>query len=91
MAVLTPEVSIDLTRFQRLVSGAIAASDTIASLYRHRVESVERTAEGFRVTGSTPEGDPWQRCADVVVNCLWDGRLAIDGQMAGLMAIDKNW
>jgi hypothetical protein len=42
---------------------------------------VQRTATGFRVEGTTAEGIIWRRESSTVVNCLWEGRLAIDRQL----------
>ena len=83
-AIATPEVSLSPTRFRELLLGAIEASQGIETMYSHRVKSVSRTPRGFRVEGTTAGGDGWQRQADVVVNCLWDGRLEIDRQL-GIM------
>jgi hypothetical protein len=46
------------------------------------VRAVRRTAQGFAVEGTTANaGRSWRIDAPVVVNCLWDGRLAIDREM----------
>jgi hypothetical protein len=51
------------------------------------VEGVERTAQGFRV--ATRGGSVASVDADLVVNCLWDGRLAVDATI-GLVP-DRPW
>ena len=60
---------------------AIGARPGIEALYGHCVKSVARTSGGFRIEGTTADGERWQRSADVVVNCLWNGRLEIDRQL----------
>jgi glycine/D-amino acid oxidase-like deaminating enzyme len=45
-------------------------------LGEHLVHGVERTTSGFRV--DLEHGGPVALDADLVVNCLWDGRLLVD-------------
>ena len=40
-----------------------------------------RTSAGFRLDGVQPDGCAWTREAEIVVNCLWEGRLALDHQL----------
>ena len=77
-AVATPEVAIDRMKFREIMRVAIRDADGIEPLYQHRVESVSRAPGGFRVEGTTLDKTRWQRKADLVVNCLWEGRLKID-------------
>jgi len=77
-AAATPEVSLNLPALARSLAGALEASPAIRLMYGHRVDEVTRRAHGFTVTGSGPDGARWSRDAGVVVNALWDRRLAID-------------
>ena len=87
--VRTAEVSIDTHAFQPLVCARLAAADDVRGLMGHEIASVARTSNGFRVEGTRGDGTTWGESADTVVNCLWDGRLALDGQM-GLLP-DRPW
>lgn len=85
----TPEVSLDVDRFGCTISDAVAECDAIATRFHHRVENVVRTTSGFDVGGTDADGDPWRLSTDVVVNCLWDGRLALDEQLG--VVPDRGW
>jgi glycine/D-amino acid oxidase-like deaminating enzyme len=85
----TVEVAIDRAEFRLLLRGALNASRGVKQLYGHRVESVARTAAGFRVGGVNCGGEAWGCEAGIVVNCLWEGRLALDEKM-GLVP-DRKW
>jgi hypothetical protein len=61
----------------------------VERLYSHEVESVVRTPAGFRVDGMRTDGSAWTREAGIVVNCLWEGRLALDHQMGVIPR--RNW
>ncbi len=45
------------------------------------VRAVDRTPHGFRVSSTDSTGATISHSADVVLNCLWDGRLGIDATM----------
>ncbi len=78
----TVEASLELEAFRHVVRAVLARSSAIELCYGCSVESVMRTAEGFRVEGArVPNGFKWERTADIVVNCLWDGRLRVDQGM----------
>lgn len=79
--VQTVETSLELDGFRRIMHAALARSGTIEPCFGCSVESVTRTAHGFRVEGSRVDGMTWDRHADIVVNCLWDGRLKLDEHM----------
>ena len=87
--VATPEVSIDRTKFRQIMRRAIRAAGGIETLYQRRVESVVRTAGGFRIEGTTPEQTSWEREVGIVVNCLWEGRLKIDQQLG--LTPERHW
>lgn len=76
----TAEVAVDPVALRRcLIAGLHARAITYRS--GHDVGTVERTAEGFAVTATDPDGTVSIRHADAVVNCLWEGRLAVDASM----------
>jgi hypothetical protein len=57
------------------------AHPRIETRYQHRVRSVRRTSGGFSVEGTLPDGTRWQATAPVVVNCLWEHRIALDAHL----------
>jgi hypothetical protein len=57
--------------------------------WQHRVDSVERTAGGYRLEGRTPGAGRWSLDAGVVVNCLWEDRLRLDAQLG--LAPRRPW
>lgn len=79
--VQTAELALDMQRFQPLMRQALAAAPGVECLFGRDVREVARTPAGFGVEGSTASGDVWHLEADAVVNCLWEGRLAIDQQL----------
>lgn len=87
-AVMTAEVSIDLVAFRKLLVGVVEESQ-ISCHFARRVESVTRTAEGFSVEGVGRDSAGWILESDLVVNCLWEGRLKIDRGMG--MEPDRPW
>jgi glycine/D-amino acid oxidase-like deaminating enzyme len=80
-AVATPERAIDPRRLRTVLADAVHRSAGIDVRLGHRVEDVCRAGSTFTVTGRTVDGAPWTRSADLVVNCLWTGRLAIDARL----------
>jgi 2-polyprenyl-6-methoxyphenol hydroxylase-like FAD-dependent oxidoreductase len=77
--VRTDEVSLD----PMVVGNALLAGLDAADVAVHcstEVLAVERRPESFSVTCRTPSGAATHR-ADVVVNCMWDGRLVVDETM----------
>jgi len=88
-AVETEERSIDLVAFREIVRAGLARRSGIRTYYGHRVEALDREAGGFRIEGVTLDGRTWKRESKVVVNCLWDARLAIDRQL-GLLP-KRKW
>jgi hypothetical protein len=77
----TAELAIDMRTFREVPRAAVLASPLIQTCFGCEVQSVLRTPAGYRVQGVTSTGASWTRDADLVVNCLWEGRLAIDAQM----------
>ncbi len=93
-AIATEEIALDLDAFRTGIVAALAASDRITMHPGRRVESVTRTPAGFEtegeVVGPSANGvSSWQVSSDIVVNCLWDGRMAIDEQVG--MVPDGPW
>jgi glycine/D-amino acid oxidase-like deaminating enzyme len=81
MVIRTAERPIDVHAFAEPIRAALGASDRIRCLFGHHVRAVERTSSGFRIDGSKADGSSWKCEASGVVNCLWEGRLAIDREM----------
>jgi glycine/D-amino acid oxidase-like deaminating enzyme len=76
----TAEVALHLPRFREVLL-ALLAGRGIAFAGHRTVREVARTSAGFRVEGTCPAGTPWAEEADLVVNCLWEGRLAVDATL----------
>ncbi len=76
----TSEVAVDPAALRRTLIAGLR-SRGIPCLTSHMVRSVERTSQGLSVTATDPDGAVVTRNADVVVNCLWEGRLAVDAAM----------
>ena len=80
-AFMTPEVSIDPETLADMVRARISADSKIRCVlgaHVHAVESAEKPTVTFEMSGTSASEQ-----YDHVVNCLWDGRLAID-RTAGL-------
>ena len=76
----TTEIAIDRQKLGALLGAQISACPEITTRFGHRVETIERTTAGFCVAGNRSDGTRWSESAETVVNCLWDGRLAVDRQ-----------
>ncbi len=88
-AIKTTEIPLRVPVFRELLRQHLHSSANIEILYRHRVESIDRTTSGFRVEGTGADGETWKRDSESVVNCLWDGRLKLDEQMGVLP--ERRW
>ncbi len=77
----TVEVALNCEQFRKRIRAALARMPEIELRYGHRIEHIERSAEGFCVQGTRADGTGWHRSADLVINCLWEGRLALDEQL----------
>lgn len=77
----TVEAPVDLPRLRSVLRAAVEAREHIERLYLHQVCEVARTAAGFCVGGLTADGEGWAREGAIVVNCLWDRRMAVDRQL----------
>jgi hypothetical protein len=82
-AYTTSEVAVDPALLARGLVSALAQV-SVAFHGGTTVRSVERAPQGFTVTAARGVGadahDVTLR-ADVVINCLWDGRLAVDATL----------
>ncbi|HVE72580.1 MAG TPA: FAD-dependent oxidoreductase [Thermoanaerobaculia bacterium] len=76
----TAEVSLDLVALRDLLRGPLHERAGIDRRYGHRIETLARTASGYRAAGVNGDGS-WTIDADVVVNSLWGDRLRIDEQL----------
>ena len=85
----TAEVALDLEKMRRELEAGLETAPGIVLRYGWRVGAAERVASGFRVAGSTSDGESWERNADIVVNCLWEGRLQLDESM-GMLRIGRG-
>jgi hypothetical protein len=79
-AVETSELALDMRAFQPCLRRALANTPNVMCRFGHDVQLVERAPTGFRVEGTSASGT-WRLNAEAVVNCLWEGRLAIDRQL----------
>jgi glycine/D-amino acid oxidase-like deaminating enzyme len=77
---LTSEIAVEPGRLRAALVAALQAV-AVTWLPGCTVSDVERKPHGFTVTATSDAGTVIQRRADAVVNCLWDGRLAIDATM----------
>lgn len=79
-AVQTSELALNLPAFHHHLRDHL---HSVTKLYQHTIRSVERTPAGFRVGGERADGTTWQHDTEIVVNCLWEGRLKIDHAFLG--------
>jgi glycine/D-amino acid oxidase-like deaminating enzyme len=77
----TVEVALEREAMRELLAARISAFREIQTRYGHYVRAIERTPEGFRMEGTREDGSTWCETAEIVVNCLWDGRLELDSQL----------
>lgn len=77
----TVEAALDLRRFRAILVRQLDSTEWIQVLCGHRVESIVRTAAGFRIEGRNSVGETWELEAGRVVNCLWDERMRLDAQL----------
>ena len=86
----TCEKAIGTHLFSDFLSGVIDSNEYIATRFGHTIREVSRKPEGFLLQGefSAHQGT-WAEQFDIVINCLWDGRLALDAQMG--LAPRRPW
>jgi glycine/D-amino acid oxidase-like deaminating enzyme len=83
----TVEAAVDPTGLRKHLVDSLRSTEIVCR-FGHDVRSAERTKSGFTVECSTAAGCV-RLHADVVVNCLWDGRLAIDDTIG--IAVERAW
>jgi hypothetical protein len=74
----TEEVALEPGRLRAALGAILGATPGIERLFGHEVRSLGRTPAGFRVGGVDRDGGAWTRDVGLVVNALWEGRLAVD-------------
>jgi glycine/D-amino acid oxidase-like deaminating enzyme len=79
--ITTPEVAIRLPAFCETLTRAVADEPSITMLCGHQVRDAERRTSGFRVSGTRADGTTWEAGSDILVNCLWENRLALDATL----------
>lgn len=77
----TVELAINREKFRAVLKTRLAAFPEITMRFGRTIKTIARTPNGFHVSGTTADGAAWSESAEIVVNCLWDGRLALDAQM----------
>lgn len=77
----TEEVSVDQLELRRLVVAAVGARPRIARVLGHAVETVEPVAAGFVASLRAGDGTRRRIESEIVVNCLWEGRVRVDRQV----------
>lgn len=86
----TAEVAVDTAGLCDMLRRAVHDHHGVDMRLRHRVETVDRTAGGaYRIEGRDGNGERWSLDADVVVNCLWHGRMRLDAQLG--LAPNRKW
>jgi hypothetical protein len=89
--VQTVEVAVELSAFCGLLRAVVAAHEQIECQFGIEVKAVEPTAcGGWKAIGvALSDQSPWHGAGDVVVNCLWDGRLQVDRSVD--LVPDRPW
>jgi glycine/D-amino acid oxidase-like deaminating enzyme len=87
----TAEVAVELPAFCGLLRAAAGAHERIACRFGIEVEAVLPAAGGGWTAVGMARSDraAWHAAGDIVVNCLWDGRLKVD-RSVGLVP-DRPW
>jgi hypothetical protein len=88
-AARTVETAVDLEALGARLCDAVRHRAGIEVACGRRVRDVSRTSYGFRVAGDRADGDSWRVDADLVINCLWSGRLALDAALG--IAAPRPW
>jgi len=89
--VQTAETAVELPTFCAMLRAAVAAQERIECRFGVEIEAVLPTAGGgWKAVGmARSDRSSWQATGDIVVNCLWDGRLQVD-RTVGLLP-DRPW
>ena len=88
-AARTTEVAVDRILLRHHLRTALHAHPRITTRYGHTVHDAARAGDGFTVSGTRGDGEQWTDRAPVVVNCLWDHRIALDAQVG--IAAPRSW
>jgi len=80
-AARTAEVAVDPALLRRELREALHAHPCITTRFGYAVHEATRSSGGFTVSGTRSDGHTWSTCGPVVVNCLWDHRIALDAQL----------
>ncbi len=77
----TAELALDLDGLGQLLRNELHSSAEIECRFQHQILEVESHSSGFAISGIDAEQKPWRITSDIVINCLWENRLAIDSQL----------
>ena len=89
-SISTCERAIGTPLFRDFLSGLIGSNGRIKTRFRRKICEVSRKPEGFLLKGEfLGDKGTWAENFDIVINCLWDGRLALDAQMG--LAPQRPW
>lgn len=76
-AIQTSEVAVSPSGLRKALMPAILNSD-ISFIGSVKIESAERHSSGMKIKFTNKSKDEHSMQADIAVNCLWHGRIAID-------------
>ncbi|MGH7400344.1 MAG: FAD-dependent oxidoreductase [Candidatus Rokuibacteriota bacterium] len=79
-AVRSEETAVHPGWMRHVMVTAVEQDPEIATFVRHDVEQVEKAGGTFTIFGKNMDG-AWKTTADIVVNCLWEGKHRIDGAL----------
>lgn len=79
-AVHSEETAVHPGWMRKVIVTAVEQNPEITTFVRHDVEHVEKLDQTFTVSGKNMEG-AWKSTADIVVNCLWEGKHRIDKEL----------
>lgn len=76
-AVYTEESAVHPGWMRNIIINAIKSNPDITTFLQHGIADVENANASFRIHGNNQNGR-WKHTADIVVNCLWEGKQSID-------------
>jgi glycine/D-amino acid oxidase-like deaminating enzyme len=88
-AVSTSELAIDRDGLRARIVAALEAHPAIELRMDREVRAAEERSGGFLVEGETGGGEPWSEAGDLLVNCLWAGRIPVDRELG--LAPEVPW
>jgi hypothetical protein len=86
--VMTQETAVHPGWMRDVIVNAVRCDHQIKAFTEHRIDHVDRTGRGFKVFGVDHTGT-WNSSADVVINCLWEGKHRIDETLG--LNHDPEW